>query len=149
MTIRTNQNGFTILELVVAITVATILVALVLSSYVVFTKAFARQTRAGLDVRRSVVMKARVDALMGRIGEVTTVHGNTIEFRDRKTASLREISWRSGALHYGDSTAVTGITDFLVSDPDAGCSGPHRVLLWEAHTESKAWIAGAVRVTML
>jgi prepilin-type N-terminal cleavage/methylation domain-containing protein len=142
-----RDSGFTILELTVAMTVATLLIALVLSTYVVFTKSFARQTRSGLDVRRSVVVKARVDAVMRRVGEVTAVHGATIEFRDPQTGSLREVSWRSGALYLGDSMAVSSLSGFVLTEPPRDCKAQRTVLLWEAHTEFGAWIAGAVRAS--
>ena len=143
---ETMKNGFTTVELLVAIVVASIVTTLGFTFYGQVTKHFSRQSARAQRISEVLIAKKRIDNCCNKILSVQNCSGNAVDVKlvsDNKRISIR----KSGTVLIAETDTVVENVDSFSFDilkgrkRDAG----NAVLCWEAVIGGE-WVCGAVGV---
>lgn len=148
-TIIKPQHGVTLLELIVAITIAGIVTTLGFTLFGYVTKNFSQQTRSVERLRSTMLAKKRIDRAIGRISTLVRSTEREVCGIDGTLDSLITCRYSGTALLAGDDTIATGLGAFRFSvvEERHGAGSSEAVLLWNAELAASGdWIGGAAIV---
>jgi prepilin-type N-terminal cleavage/methylation domain-containing protein len=138
------MKGITLLELLVAITIASIVLSLAFFSFTRLNKDFFQLSNHSVKVQDMVVAKAQVDAVMKKIKNIKTFSENRVEYMCCNNDSVHVLEIKLGKL-FNDAVIVNGKIN-NVKFSMTGDSLKKQALLWEGTVEKNGWIGGAVEV---
>lgn len=144
MELNNKIKGITLLELLVAITIASVVISLAFFSFTRLNKDFFQLSNRSIKVQDMVVAKAQVDAVMKKIKIVRTISEKKIEYVCCNNDSIHVLEVRQGKL-YDDAVIVNGKVQNLKFSV-TGDSLKRQALLWEGTVEKNGWIGGAVEI---
>jgi type II secretory pathway pseudopilin PulG len=143
--LKIKTSGMTILELVVAMSIAGIVVGLVMSSYLNITKGFFIQINKSAQVMQLSVYKKQIDRLVGTIGEVVSVRDASIDYKTSESDTVHTIHFEKNVLKRDTVTVARNVDGFLWSLVQPNLKSGRAVLCWEARV-GNGWIGGAGEV---
>lgn len=140
---KAQKCGHTLMELMIAISIISILVPLIFMAYLSIYKQFKYNTNKADRVMETVVIKKKIDRLITDIENVNSTYKTSFGYfgnRDNKTHLL---SFRGNTLCIDNKIKINKVKTFnyLITEKKSA-SGRH-LLLWEVILESGNWIAGA------
>ena len=144
--IRVQKKGFTLVEVLIAIAISSIVSVLIFASYSTLMRNFSQLSSKAATVRSMALAKRTVDACFRNIDVVTGVYGNRIEFTPRHSDSLKTITFQNGDLLYGSKSVFSDVSRFSCSLVENKRRKGKVVLLWEIVIGNDNWIGGAVDV---
>ena len=142
------NHGYTIIELVIAILVASIVSTLVFGAYFTIYKEFKIHTGRADKVMETVVAKKRIDALFKDIKTITGAYKTTLEYSNYADKESHTLSFRSNALYGDNDVKVKGIKSFDYSISEKKSKTGKNLLLWETTLLNGYWIGGASEVVL-
>jgi prepilin-type N-terminal cleavage/methylation domain-containing protein len=138
----TCQCGYTLLELLVAITVATLLGGFVLVTYLGFGKQFQHTLHRSMQAQELVAAKIRVDGEVGRIYRVRSCTHTRLVF-DSDVDSNVVLELINDKLFMDERLLVASIKHMQFELRSLAGHETGQVLLWEVSTGAGEWIGGA------
>jgi prepilin-type N-terminal cleavage/methylation domain-containing protein len=139
-----RSNGLTLIELVVAMVASSLVVSLVLASFVNINKGFHFQMAKVTQIQNMVVAKKRIDKAVSEMAMITSVHFRQIDYATGISGRPRSLRFAGDTLYQDSSVVVNGISDFSwrLERPD---TSSRAVFVWEA-VAAGSWIGGAAEV---
>lgn len=139
--VKSNKCAFTFLELIVAISIAAIVVVLV------FT--FMRSTLRGIRMQDNrveivedmIIAKKRMESVVDRIEYVVNVNKEGVEFKEIDSDTIHRLIFKNEALIVDNDTICKKIknVDFQYDEQNV----KKKVLYWEGEIGKRYWIGGA------
>lgn len=145
---KIKQNGYTIIELVIAILVASIVSTLVFGAYFTIYKEFKIHTGRADKVMETVVAKKRMDALFKGIKTISGSYKSTLEYSNYTDKENHTLSFRGNTLYIDNNSKVKGIKNFDYSISEKKSKTGKNLLLWETTLLNGYWIGGASEVAL-
>ncbi|MBN1575037.1 MAG: prepilin-type N-terminal cleavage/methylation domain-containing protein [Chitinispirillaceae bacterium] len=139
--------GVTLLELLIAITIAGIVVTLGFAVYGNIVTLFSRQSRAADDLRSTILMKKRIDQSCSRISVLHRCTDREVSGINSSTDSVVILRCAGNTLFDGHDTIAAGLEKFAFSlvEDKKDARNRNAVLLWEGVlVKTGDWIGGAV-----
>jgi Tfp pilus assembly protein PilE len=145
-----NNNGTTLLELIVALCVTGAIAILVFGFYTNVIKGYWHMTQKSEGVKEMINAKIKMERKLGSIQAVRMCRSNSLDYIQSKTDSLRTIGVSKNALLDNADTVFSNISSFSCSmiPVTSDKSGKQALLLWEAVLGKDKWIAGARNVAV-
>jgi prepilin-type N-terminal cleavage/methylation domain-containing protein len=144
-----DRQGVTLLELVVAISIAGIVLVSVFFSYGNLAGLFSRQSRTADDLRTTIIIQKRVERLLYPLAVINRCSKHEVEGFEAATGNPVLIRLSGHCLLKGADTAVSGLGtfEFDLKEPTGSRDPRHTaVLLWEGATIAGGWVGGAATV---
>lgn len=139
---KSKEHGFTIIEVIIAIFITTIISTLIFAAYLTIFKQFKIFTQRADRVMETVLTKKRIDALFKDVKTVTGVYKTTLEYSTYKDKNNHILSFHSNALYNDSKIGVKGIINFEYSVSEKKSKTGKKLLLWEAVLSNGYWIGG-------
>lgn len=141
-----KEKGFTIIEVIIAICITTIISTLIFAAYLTIFKQFKVFTQRADKVMETVLAKKKIDALFKDVKMITGVYKTTLEYSNYKDKNNHILSFRSNALYKDNKIGVKGIKIFEYSVSEKKTKTGKNLLLWETVLLNGYWIGGAGEV---
>ncbi len=142
-----NPTGTTVIELIIAVSVALIISTMVLAAYLIIFKEFNLFTRKADAVMETIVLKKKIDALFTDVMTVTEKYKTTMEYTDSENND-HVLTFRNGSIYLGNTVKTSGLKSFNYSISEKRGAGGRYLLLWDAVLVNKHWIGGAKEVNV-
>ncbi len=143
---RLQKNGYTVLELLIALSVTAIVAAAILASYATVFHGFASRTRQAERVRAMIAAKADIDRIMRDIKSVENPIASGFRYYTVRDSAYA-ISYRSQTVSDSRTGTVIPLKQFSCELTSDSLQNGSRLLHWEALVENNQdWIGGAVFV---
>jgi prepilin-type N-terminal cleavage/methylation domain-containing protein len=143
-----NSYGLTIIELLVAISIAGIVMTLAFAAYGNLLRGFSLQSKTANKVRSSILARKRIDRACNGLSVIHQCSEREIagiNAANNQTVTLR---YAGTALLEGDDTICTNLENFAFTLEENGKDKSDRkaVLFWEGVVKKGGWIGGATVV---
>ena len=137
-----QTSGYTIIELMMVVSLSAIVAVAVFSSYVLITRYTHRHTQKASEVQEMIVLRKTMRSVLEN-SNVESVSSDGITFVPENRDTLQTLFLKEGCLMAGAASLICGIREvnFNVSSGEA-----ERFLFWEIETFKGGWIGGAVGV---
>lgn len=139
-----NVSGTTLLELLVAITVAGAATILVFSFYKNVAKEYWLHTHKSEEVKELIVTRLAIERHFSNVAKVVSCRKDGFDYVSAESDSAGTVRFVSNALIDNNDTIVKNITSFSCQTAmPGGKQQGNGVLLWEAVIDNGIWVAGA------
>lgn len=136
-----NRDGFTFIEMIVAISIAAIVVVLIF--------AFLRSTLRGArmqetrveNVKKMILARKRIESVVNKMEYIESVHKENVEFKEYDSDTIHDLAFKNERLIVGIDTIINKIKDFNFEYDEQNKN--KKILYWEGQMTSGSWIAGA------
>ena len=144
-TLRTNKinsAGFTLVEVLVSIIVATLVGSLIMYSYVWLSRNFHFQTKRAETLQEIYVAKKTIDAGFRDIKEVVTASDVSVEFRKTGNDTLFHVRYAGKKLEFAEQKRSVGLDEFSFRLENGNSREDPGVLVYDGKIKGR-WIGGA------
>jgi len=141
-----TAGGFTLLELLVAITITGIVVTLGFAFYLNFTALFTRQGQTAARLCNTVIVQKRIERVCNGFLRIDRCTENEVSGIAASTGCSRNIRYSGTALIDNDhDTVATNLCmfRFTLTKNRADSFDRNAVLLWEGTLVGNEWVGGA------
>ncbi len=138
--------GHTLMELIIAISVTSILAPLVFSAYLTVYKEFKLHTRRAQNVFETVVRKGEIDRTVKEINSIGATYKHSFEFRRGGEEETHRLSVKNNSLYINAEKRVSDIATFSYTLSDRKTANNKSLMLWEAELTNGFWVGGAKMV---
>ncbi len=138
-------SGFTLLELLLTITISSMVMVYAMTVFTDLGKGFRIQGNKNNSVQELLLQKIKIDKIFNSIGSIDSWTTTTIRFREVHTDSLITVQFKNGLLLKNNQIASKNLKDLrfdLQENTDA--VNNEKVLLWEYLSNINGLICGAV-----
>lgn len=130
--------GFTLLELIIAISVSGIVLTLLLAVFTDVGKWFALQNVRADTVRKMLITKKKIDRELFKMDYIHSWSAERVTFGINSYDSSIVVDVRNGVMHRNTEQICSGLKKFEFEFYQ------NKILFWESELESGGWIGGAV-----
>ena len=141
-----SRNGFTLVELIVAISLGMFITTLIFAGYTDLFKGFRRQALRAENVRNMVQIKRGMDHAFGQAQVLTMVSARKIVYLEQGSLKEHAISFRDNAVYKDDEIIQKGIRGFVFTASDKKTNQGFRIVCWEALLAHNAWAGGVASI---
>jgi len=138
-----SVQGFTLLELLMTIFIASLVAGLIMASYRGMIIGFGRQARAAQYTQKLSQLKIRLDAAAADIDSVVAEYSGGLEYLSRSTGRRRHLSRRGSRLYLDTRLLADSVSGAAWQVRSAESDSTLDVLFWEVALEPASWIGGA------
>lgn len=137
--------GFTLLELLISITISSMVMIYAMAVFTDLGKGFRIQGKKNSSVQELTLQKLQIDKIMNSIGSIDSWTSTTIRFKEIHTDSLITIQLKNGSLLKNDRIISKNLKSlsFDLQEND-GALSEEKVLLWKCLSDRNSLICGAV-----
>ena len=139
---RPASSGLTIIELLTAVAVVSILMPLIFAVYLNLSKSFLRQTEQANSIEQMLATKLQIDRAIDEMETIVSVTENQIALRTDFDDTVRVLQFDKSALRQGQQVISRNLKSFsceLAYLPDSSKG----VLTWAAEIDKGGWVGGA------
>lgn len=135
------NSGITLLELIVAITIASFLAMLIFGVFTDITKGFHTLSNRSAAVGTMISTKKRIDASLKDVEKILSINDSSITYIN-SLDSIYTIEFSCGKLIKNRSIICGNVENgrFTLSHKENSTGD---ILLWECLVDKKGWIGGA------
>jgi prepilin-type N-terminal cleavage/methylation domain-containing protein len=137
-----SRSGFTLVELIVAISLGLFVSTLIFAGYTDLFKGFRRQALRAENVRNMVHIKRGMDHAFGNAQALSMVSARKIVYREQGSLNEHAITYRDSAVYKDDKMIQKGIRDFVFSTSPQKTDQGYCLVSWEALLAHNAWAGG-------
>lgn len=141
-----NRRGITLVELIIAIAVASVLGSLVYYAYSNVHRGFGTTINRGASLQDAIVTRKKIKALLAPIAGIESCGRTYIRYRTLQDTLVHRIAWEDSSITRDRKTVLKNVATLEFSLEEYPGPNTGAVLFWEATTNGKRWIAGANRV---
>lgn len=136
------------LELLVTIAVASVVIALIMGSYVTINRGFLSKISKTQDISSAILMQKKIESFFINVQKVIVVTENEVRFINDSNDSGSSIFYKASEnkLFCNNIEVAKGLTTFSMTITQTQGINGRNVLLWNAKTDKKIFIAGAKSV---
>lgn len=155
---RNDSNGATLIELIVAMVVTSIISVIALGFLSTVIKGFWKNNKASETVKEMISTKAIVEGKLKAIGTVVSWRKEGIDYLSSYSAqtqsadSARTMVFKDSSLLDNNVVFAKGLEDFSFSVITVGNnqSGQNKgLLVWDATIGNNGWIGGAEEIAVI
>lgn len=145
MIYKKNSSGFTLLELLITISISSMVMIYAMTVFTDLGNGFRIQGNKNNNVQTLLLQKIQIDNILSSIGSISSWTTTTISFKEIHTDSLITVQFKNGSLLRNDQIACKNLKDlrFDLQEND-GSVNNEKVLLWECLSDKNSLICGAV-----
>jgi hypothetical protein len=139
------SSGSTLMELLIAIAISSMVMSLLFFTYTNVTRGFFRQIGKAAHVQRMVLVKKQIDRAFDDIAVVVSQQEKKLEYKLHDSDILHTFRFDSTKAVVDTRTVAQGLSGFkcsIMRDPNGSARA---VLSWEARMGT-GWIGGAKEV---
>jgi type II secretory pathway component PulJ len=141
---RTRNNGYTLVELVVSIALAVFAVTIILSGYTNLLKGIKLQVRRVDTVIEMVRTKKLISKALDSLETVTLFAKERIIFTQKGSDISHTLEFHDSAV-VKDGREITGkLKSFTMNSSDKSSENNRVLIKWECLIRSGGWAGGAV-----
>jgi prepilin-type N-terminal cleavage/methylation domain-containing protein len=145
MVSKKKVSGFTLLELLVTISISSMVMIYAMAVFTDLGKGFRIQGDKNSSVQSLLLQKIQIDNILNTIGSIDSWTTTTICFKEKHTNSLVTVQFKNGSLLKKDQIACKRLKDFRFDlHENTGSVNNEKVLLWECLSDKNSFICGAV-----
>lgn len=143
---KKSVSGFTLIELIIAITVSSIVITLSLTVFTDLTRGINFQTNHAKNVRKMLLIKKQIDQVLSEMESVETCSKNSIRFYKSNELTVSELLFKNSTVYDDKRMICKGVKDFsvnLIQNEKSKCGTGKKAILWDCELENGLWIGGA------
>jgi prepilin-type N-terminal cleavage/methylation domain-containing protein len=134
-----SSSGFTLLELIIASSISSIVLVFILTLFSDTTKGIAFQNKRSKKVEMMILYKKRIETALDKFQEIKSISQISCEGIDDSNSTI-SIIFTNNTLAFKNSVLCTDIDKFKF-EAENSC-GNKTVLLWECTLKNSGWIGG-------
>lgn len=143
-----KTSGFTLLELLLTITISSMVMIYAMTVFTDLGNGFRIQGIKNNSVQTLILQKKQIEKCLNNIGSIDSWTSTSIRFKELNTDSTITIQFKNGLLLANDKTIckdLKGLRFDLQENTDNKSNlNNDKVLLWECLSDKNALICGAV-----
>ncbi len=132
------SSGYTLLELIIAISIAGIVMTLALAMFTDMGKWFRSQNKQAEKVQEMIVTKKRIDQALKEISVIQNYTEKYLEYNKEGSDSLITLWVNEGVLYSGSEQICSNIKEFAFNYQIRD------LLFWETELKLGGWVGGVV-----
>lgn len=138
------HNGYTLVELIVAVTLGLFVTTLIFATYTDLFKGFRYQAHRADRVRTMVLLKKELDQSLKAADVLTTVSSRKLTYVERGTRLEHTIAFYDNTIYRDNAVLQSNVRDFAFTTSDKRSEQGFRLVRWEALLYRGGWVGGAV-----
>jgi len=139
-------SGYTLIELIVAISLGLFVSTLIFAGYTDLFKGFRRQALRAENVRNMVQIKREIDQAFKNAQVLTMVSARKIVYCQQGSLEEHAISFHDSAVYKDEKMIQKGIRDFIFSTSEIKTDQGYRLVYWEALLAHTTWAGGVASI---
>jgi prepilin-type N-terminal cleavage/methylation domain-containing protein len=136
------RNGYTLVELIVAITLGLFVATLIFAGYTDLFKGFRLQARRAENVRDMIHIQREIDGALKTAEVLTLVSTRKIVFLDRQSRKEHTIEFHDSTVFRDAAAVQKHVRDFVFTASEKKSEQGFRIVKWEALLAHNAWAGG-------
>jgi prepilin-type N-terminal cleavage/methylation domain-containing protein len=137
-----DNAGFTLLELILAISLAAITTSFIFSSYIDVVRGFKLQVSRAERVREMVQTKNKICKAFLNIGSLVLVAPNKIVVLEVGDTTTHSIEYFNSDLYYDAKLIQNKLYSFVFQPSDKKNNDGLRIIEWEGVLNKGGWVGG-------
>jgi prepilin-type N-terminal cleavage/methylation domain-containing protein len=139
---KRSRNGFTLMELVVAISLGLFVSTLIFAAYTDVFKGFRKQAQRADRIRTMVRLKQGLDHSFRRADLLTAVSARKLTYTERGNQIEHTIAFYDSTVYCDNSVLQSKVRDFTFTASDKLSEENFRLVRWEALLAGGGWVGG-------
>ncbi|HEX3020759.1 MAG TPA: prepilin-type N-terminal cleavage/methylation domain-containing protein [Chitinispirillaceae bacterium] len=143
-----KTSGFTLLELLLTITISSMVMIYAMTVFTDLGKGFRIQGIKNNSVQTLTLQKKQIEKSLDNIGSIDSWTSTSIRFKELNTDSIIAIQFKNGSLLANGKTICKDLKglrfDLQENTDNRSSQNNDKVLLWDCLSDKNALICGAV-----
>ena len=139
---KRSGNGYTLVELLVAISLGLFVATLIFAAYTDMFKGFRKQAQRADRIRTMVLIKQKLDRSLRTADVLTTVSTRKLTYTERGNQSEHTIAFHDSTIYRDNTVLESNVRDFTFTASDERTEQGFRLVRWEALLDHGGWVGG-------
>lgn len=141
---KPHNAGYTLIELIVAISLATIAAAFIFSSYIDIVHGFKIHVKRAESVREMISAKIKIAKAVQNVGSLVLIAPDKLMFVEQGDSTTHTMEYHNEELYRDGRSVQNKLESFVFRPSEAKTTEGHRVVAWEGTLGSGGWVGGAI-----
>lgn len=134
-------SGFSLLELIIAISVAGIVTTLALTAFTDIFKGFKLQNSRAERVREMIITKKKIEQIFTNISSTVSWTDYSVRYKTEGSDSVITVQYKNGSLFKDNTIICDNLKSFKFDKREHG-SSRNELFFWESVLLNNGWLGG-------